>query len=142
MLRNWDRPEILIPGADQKDHILWGREWYLCNRRRQNLLFKNSVKICVARLIFQACNVNTFIRKQGQCTKWTMRPSSKTVWGGGGGGGGSSNLWAQSKEVVQFLYFDMAPKLAMDYFGDSAAILKVPPGRPTTPCETCNDLFL
>ena len=30
----------------------------------------------------------------------------------------------------------------MDYFGDSAAILKVPPGRPTTPCETCNDLFL
>ena len=26
MLRNWDRPEISIPNADQKDRGLWGEE--------------------------------------------------------------------------------------------------------------------
>ena len=27
MLRNWERPEVSIPGADQKDRGLWEREW-------------------------------------------------------------------------------------------------------------------
>ena len=44
MLRNWERPEVSIPGADQKDRCLWERECthtLLLQKREHTILAEN-----------------------------------------------------------------------------------------------------
>ena len=47
MLRNWEWPGVLIPGADQKDCNFWGRE---CGRLRSILfvsVFQGSLAVTI-----------------------------------------------------------------------------------------------
>ena len=68
MLRNWDWPEVLILGADQKDRGLWGRE-------------------CIEIRIVgspRGCNYYSVCRRgDGQNFP---RDSNNVAWGGGGRG--------------------------------------------------------
>ena len=52
MLRNWERPEVSIPGADQKDRGLWGREW---ERLKVSALFALPVVLRAPPIVHFSC---------------------------------------------------------------------------------------
>ena len=43
MLRNWEQPEVSIPGSDQKDPGLWGRELFKKKMHRKPVNVNSTV---------------------------------------------------------------------------------------------------
>ena len=62
MLQYWEGPEVSIPGADQKDRGLWGREWVLsvlcsneeCSASAQEMFTLATVSVPLHKLRIQA----------------------------------------------------------------------------------------